>query len=770
MIPLPLYPVLWQTASGTFRGSVVWDATLPLGVVVAIALAFVFLLVLQWRDLRQRVSRGTRLVLCCLRGFAYLLITAMLLNPSLLIQKVLALLPPLAVVLDTSESMALADPSSGTSRLQQALDYLQGGEPATLQALQEHYQILPYHFDDTVRPLAAERLATVETGGRSTDLVGAVATVLEEHRATPPVGVMVLSDGAHHGADTGLGYLRQAGIPIVAVGVGNPATYRDIRVATVQAPTLTFLHYPVEVKVTVQSWGYRGESLSVVLQRAGRVVATKTVSVTADVFEQQVLFEIEPEEIGEFTYTVSVAAHPGEALTENNHADLALSVVRDKIRVLLVCGSPTWNYRFLRQVLKQDPSVDLISFVILRTPTDVVNVPESQLSLIPFPTRRLFTQELKNFDLIVFENFSYQLYFPWSYLDYVRTYVQEGGAFAMIGGPLAFSQGGYAATPIEDILPVSLRADRNDYRHVVQRMVLTEEGKVHPITRLAVDANENQRIWDTMPDLDAWNLVARAKPEATVLGVSASNIDGQGAAPLLAMQRVGAGRTLALMSDYIWKWNFQLAGQMDSNQYYLQLVRQMIRWLIRDPVLQQVRVMADASTFPVGSEVTGTIQVLQDDYRPATNAVLRPTLRMPVGTEVPIQYVPTGNPGEFRYRFHADEEGLYELDVQAQIGGTTHEANRLILQVSRPGDEKQVAVPNHTLLRDIAERTGGIFFALDDPVRPTAASLAQFFGGNLSYRVLEETRLRLRDTVPLFLVLVSVLAVEWWYRRHAGLI
>ena len=82
----------------------------------------------------------------------------------------------------------------------------------------------------------------------------------------------------------------------------------------------------------------------------------------------------------------------------------------------------------------------MISFVILRTPTDVVNVPESQLSLIPFPTQRLFTQELKNFDLIIFENFSYQLYFPWYYLENVRKYVQEGGAFAMIGGMLAFSR------------------------------------------------------------------------------------------------------------------------------------------------------------------------------------------------------------------------------------------------------------------------------------------------------------------------------------------
>ena len=159
---------------------------------------------------------------------------------------------------------------------------------------------------------------------------------------------------------------------------------------------------------------------------------------------------------------MSIAPRLGEALTENNHKDFPLSVARDKIRVLLVCGSPTWNYRFLRQALKHDPSIDLISFVILRTPTDVVNVPESQLSLIPFPTQRLFTQELKNFDLIIFENFSFQFYFPWYYLENVRKYVMEGGAFAMIGGSLAFAQGGYAETPIEDILPISLRQDRND--------------------------------------------------------------------------------------------------------------------------------------------------------------------------------------------------------------------------------------------------------------------------------------------------------------------
>jgi uncharacterized membrane protein len=762
-------PMLWQTASGLFRGSISWEYTLPLVGIALLAAGFAVLLFLQWRDLGRRVTPAMRWGLSLLRGVVYLLILGMLLNPTLIIQKVLRILPSLAVVVDASGSMSLPE-ADGKSRLQHVIDYLQDDTSAALQTLTQHYQVKLYQFDENARPFSLDTLEQLQGGGDTTDITASLTTLVEENRATPPRGVLLLSDGAHLGPDTGLEYLRQAKIPMVTVGLGNPATYRDIRVASVQAPSLTFLHYPVDVQATLQTWGYQGERIPVVLKRAGRVVATQTVEVTGTTpFEQQVHFEIMPEETGEFTYTISVAPRLGEALTDNNERTFPISVVRDKIRVLLVCGTPTWNYRFLRLALKQDPSIDLISFVILRTPTDVVNVPENQLSLIPFPTRRLFTQELQNFDLIIFENFSFQFYFPWYYLENVRTYVSEGGAFAMLGGRLSFAQGGYVGTPIEEILPVTLRPDRNDYHSVTQRMLLTPEGKAHPITRLSADAQANEHVWEEMPELDALNIVAQAKPEATVLAVSNGRFDGLQAAPLLAVQRFGKGRTLALMSDYTWKWNFQLAGQMDSNQYYLQFIRQLTRWLIRDPVLKQVRIMADATEFSLGSEVTGTIQVLQDDYRPAPDAGLTVTLGTPAGAEVPVELVPTNNPGEFRYRFRTSEVGLYNLAAQATIGPTIHEADHLLLRVYHPGDENQQAAPNHAFLQNIAEQTEGVFFALEDPVRPTLASLVEFFGGTPSYKVLEETRQRLRETLPLFLLVLGCLALEWWWRRRAGL-
>src|SRR5215510_5764581 len=131
---LPFYPLVWKTASGTFRGSLTWDMPLSVTLTLMVAIGFVLLLVLQWRDLRQRVSVPVRWGLCLLRATAYLLVLGMLVNPSLLIQKVMQILPPLVVMMDTSCSMALSEPGKPT-RLKQFKDYLHSGEHAAVAAL-----------------------------------------------------------------------------------------------------------------------------------------------------------------------------------------------------------------------------------------------------------------------------------------------------------------------------------------------------------------------------------------------------------------------------------------------------------------------------------------------------------------------------------------------------------------------------------------------------------------------------------------------------------
>src|SRR5262249_48226219 len=137
---------------------------------------------------------------------------------------------------------------------------------------------------------------------------------------------------------------------------------------------------------------------------------TEVVRTRPGTTNYRVNFKLQPERVGKFLYSITVPEQDGEATAENNRRDLAIKVVRDKIRVLQVVGRPSWDERFLRRLLKRNPNVDLISFFILRTPTDLALVPPPELSLIPFPTRELFTESLSTFVLVIFQNFDYRPY------------------------------------------------------------------------------------------------------------------------------------------------------------------------------------------------------------------------------------------------------------------------------------------------------------------------------------------------------------------------
>jgi hypothetical protein len=73
---------------------------------------------------------------------------------------------------------------------------------------------------------------------------------------------------------------------------------------------------------------------------------------------------------------------------------------------MLVTGQPYAGSRAWRNLLKSDPSVDLVQFTILRPPEKQDFTPTEELSLIPFPTRELFLDKIDSFDLVVFDRFS----------------------------------------------------------------------------------------------------------------------------------------------------------------------------------------------------------------------------------------------------------------------------------------------------------------------------------------------------------------------------
>src|SRR5690606_41984259 len=166
----------------------------------------------------------------------------------------------------------------------------------------------------------------------------------------------------------------------------------------------------VEVEVTLSAVEMGTLDVPVALRQEGEVVAQKTVSLGPKQPRQTVKLSFVPDRIGEFVFTVSVPVYEGEATSANNSETFVLKVIRDRVRVLHVVRRPSWDQRFLRTLLRNDPNVDLISFYILRTQQDQPRAPEHELSLIPFPVDEIFDKQLWSFDLVVFQNFNYRPY------------------------------------------------------------------------------------------------------------------------------------------------------------------------------------------------------------------------------------------------------------------------------------------------------------------------------------------------------------------------
>jgi uncharacterized membrane protein len=400
------------------------------------------------------------------------------------------------------------------------------------------------------------------------------------------------------------------------------AGLRDVSIARVAADDFAFVRTAMKIEATVRAAGLEEMTLPVVLRRDGVVLKELSARVGGRFGEARVVFEIVPDRVGKYVFEVAVPVLADESVPQNNSRAFVMRVTRDKTRVLQVAGRPSWDERALRSYFKADPNVDLISFFILRTHDDIQVVPTDELSLIPFPTQELFEEELGSFDVIILQNFEFAHYGIRPYLANIRDFAEAGGGLAMIGGDLAFSSGGYHGTPVAEALPVDLAPAYADPSRLVstERFSprLTDEGLRHPVTQLRFDRRDNLARWAGLPQLEGLNLVEGVRPGATVLLEHPTLRAGSRPAPVLVAGEYGEGRTLALLTDSAWRWGFVAAGRDgDDGRAYARFVESSIRWLIKDPELDYLRVESDGAEYKLGAPARLRARLTDKDYRPA---------------------------------------------------------------------------------------------------------------------------------------------------------
>lgn len=723
--------------------------------------------------LRREPAMQRRIVLWALRLGAGLAAAFFLLEPGIRNLQVARVKNRIAVLVDRSASMAFpAEPGRGSRSIKVA-DYLESVQ-TDLAALQDRFTIEYYGFDPELSPVTVEVLRKQAPRGNKTDLLSALRSVKAGEQGSTSKklsGVLLFSDGADNVelpggvAGKARSALEELQVPVTTFLVGKEGL-KDLAVEQVKVDDFAFVRNSMVVEVDIRGRGFKGQIIPVVLRREGQTVASKSVTLKSEDDLQSLSFSISPDQTGRFVYTVSVPIYPDEAVTENNSRSFSLKVIRDRVRVLLVVGRPSWDERFLRALLRADANVDLVSFYILRTMSDEPQVrSDRELSLIPFPMEEIFDTKLDTFDVVIFQNFGYtdpQLSVS-QYEKNLERYVYNGGGFAMIGGDHAFGEGRSNFPVLSQALPVEPAGRSASLDTFKPR--LTPEGLRHPVTAFSQGAANPEATWASLPGIPGAN-ITRVKPGATVLlDHPFQSVDGRNA-PVLALWEYGRGRSLALTLDSSWYWAFPAHAAGSPSRHYDRFWGNALRWLVRDPDLTTLTVTADPPSVEPGRPVGVIVAARTPDYQPAADALAKVDLfsvklQRPVATQTGV----TGADGMVRLEFWPPEPGAYKLFGSARKADRALGESEDAVAVRAVGPELSDASVRPDILEGIARATGGAAHRLSIGTFPELTLLDP--------PVVEVGRSKdqpLWDRWYYLAALVALLGTEWLLRRRFGYI
>ncbi|MDF1679197.1 hypothetical protein [Ponticaulis sp.] len=468
------------------------------------------------------------------RALALTLIAAAISNPLWVRENREALPSTVAIVVDQSSSMGVADRRAIANEVSAALQ-------SQLAAL-ENVNV---------------QLVETRPGAPETQLAAAMTSALADTPRDQIAGTILITDGQAHDIPEATEDLEEFG-PVHGLIIGSEDE-TDRRVEIVSAP----------------SYGIVGDEavMQILVTASDTITTTVDVSVNGEPARRILVETGQPTEVpvtidrrGPNTVTVEIAEAENELTAANNITAMTLTGIRDSLRVLLITGEPHRGGRAWRDLLKSDPMVDLVHFTILRPPHKQDATPTDELALIPFPTNELFEDKLREFDLIIFDRYRRRGVLHLRYLDNIARYVDQGGALIISAGEPFAGPASLHRTPLASVLPLSPTGVVETQRFVPQ---ISGLGERHSITStLEQDA------------LGPWYRYIGARE---VTGdVLMTTEDGQ---PLLAVDRVGEGRVAELMSDQLWLW----ARGHEGGGPFAELVRRIVHWTMREPELEEER-------------------------------------------------------------------------------------------------------------------------------------------------------------------------------------
>ncbi|HUR34464.1 MAG TPA: glutamine amidotransferase [Vicinamibacterales bacterium] len=758
-----LFNLLFKYPAFVFRqGDFTFAASRTSMMVLTIVAALAAASLITYRGIRSDGQARERTVLVAIRLALLLLLLFCLFRPALILRAAVPQQNFLGILIDDSRSMTIADRNEKprTEFVQQQFS----PDGALAKALSQRFVLRYFRFSSSADRMAAT--GDLKYEGTATHLGQALERARDELSGLPLAGLVMVTDGADTAdvtLDEPLASLKARQIPVFPVGVGEDHFAHDIQITRVETPRSTLKGTSLAVDVVVSQTGYAGATVALQVEDEGRIVNSQDVTLPPDGQSATVRVNFTANDAGARLFRFHIQPQAGEQVTQNNARDALVEVNDRRERVLYMEGEPRPEAKFVRRAVSDDPNLAVT--ILQRTAEDKylrldVGSPDEVVG--GFPKTR---EELFAYRAIILGSVEAASFTP-DQLRMLADFVSKrGGGLLMLGGRRSFAEGGWAGTPVAEVLPVEFDGGArgaNDSGGYFSRLSVhpTKAGAVYPVTQLAGTEKASATKWDGMPTVSAVNQVRAVKPGATVLLTGTTETRQEQV--VLAYQRYGRGKSMAFPVQDSWMWKMDAAVPVED-MTHATFWRRLVRWLV-DGVPEPVAITSGIDRVEPGEPLKLSADVVDPAFVEVNDAQVIAKVTSPSGrtSEIPLEWT-VSKDGEYQGQFVPDEPGTYEVHTTAVRDGKELGTSTMHARASAGDAEYFDAAMRSTLLTRVAEDTGGQFFTPDNA--NTLPEAINYSGRGVT--VVEERDLW--DMPIILLTLLLLIAVEWGYRRQRGL-
>ncbi len=700
-------------------------------ITISAALVLTGFAVFIYRYTIPAISKTKKILLITLRSICLILLLLLLFEPMLTYARKMVIEPVNLLFVDNSGSITIEDGTKRTETVKEIVDEF------IINKSDINFEF--FTFGSKVNHTLSDSIRLIDFSESATNF---------SHIFTFPgsaemnlASITIISDGVITDGTNPIFTAERLGIPVYTIGIGDSASRDDVAIRKVLYNEFIYAQTTTSIIASISNKGFGGASTTVSLFEDDKLIDQQNIILSYDGI-QNVTFPYLPETGGEKKISINVSPLPGEFSNENNRNVFYINVLTNKIKVVVIAGSPSPDVSFIKNSLLVDDNLSVSTITQFAPNRFIENVNHEKL--------------IDSAQVIFLSGFP-SAETPEELLRLVQTAIREKSKPFFI----TLSQGVVLnkLNRLQPELPFAINNVLQGYSEVQPN--ITAEQSTNPIIQHSA---ENPLMnWNNLPPVFQPNAEFTAKPESEIISrIRLNNVPIN--KPLILSKRLGSKRAIAVLADGIWKWKLQTsARELDLLDNF---ILNSVKWLNASEDQKQVRIKTTKRLYSLGDQIEFTAQVYDEAFNPVSDAEV--TINILRDNETYQLNLSAAGNGLYDGTFLSKQSGDYAFTGSAALNGRELGTDAGRFNIGDVDIELINPVMDYEFLSSLSNITGGRFFTKDDYSELFAILKEKTSDSVKEKQLVSEVNLWSNEW--LLIAVILLFGVEWFIRKREGML